>query len=172
MGSYYLQDPFSWICDTYWAWNSSQTLPFRDGRFKFTKTLIIHQTKINLFSNVSGFIFPDTVKTLLRLSDFEYFDYKKWLRHFLLLEDLFVELKALYFARAIFNVAQRSYVTHAKEGGGSGHVGLKEQEQAGLLLLSDMSYFLLCIYNCSLTKQNLFYLITGLIKWIFKRIPD
>lgn len=39
--------------------------------------LIIHQAKIYLFSNVSGFIFPDIVKTLPIPSAFEYFDYKK-----------------------------------------------------------------------------------------------
>lgn len=77
---------------------------------------------------------------------------------------LFVELKAPYFTWTIFSVAQRFYVTYAKERGGREHVGVKEKEQAGLLLLSDMTYFLLYIYNCSLTNQNLFYLITGLFK--------
>lgn len=85
---------------------------------------------------------------------------------------LFVELKAPYFTRTIFSVAQRFYVTHAKERGGREHVGVKEKEQAGLLLLSDMTCFLLYIYNYSLTNQNLFYLMTRLFKWIFTGMPD
>lgn len=120
MGSYHLQDPFRWICDSYWAWNFLQ-IRFHLEMVDLTSPKLLY-IKLKyicfLMYLVSYFLIlsrhpSDRVplRTLITKSDREISS--------ALRSHLFVELKAPYFARTIFNVAQRTYVTHAKEGGGT-----------------------------------------------------